>query len=81
MYFYFTVYPDVTSHCSFFHTFVPLTQTLPPFRCGGRLLSHQLIDDTKTLKQKSSCTSASNFVNIKFSSDPRGKKLQFVYIK
>lgn len=31
MYFYFTVYPDVTSHCSFFHTFVPLTQTLQIF--------------------------------------------------
>lgn len=28
MYFYFTVHPDVTSHCSFFHTFVPTTQTI-----------------------------------------------------
>lgn len=143
MYFYFTVYPDVTSHCSFFHTFVPMTQTLQIFMeilkvsartrkpscvhvqllgcrhvaswwqdsggrvthptrfstrvwrvaClsqnvsswnaespdpgpGGSLLSHQLIDNTKILKQKSFCTSASNF-----SSDPRGKKLQFVDFK
>lgn len=28
MYFYFTVHPDVTSHCSFFHSFVPTTQTI-----------------------------------------------------